>query len=278
MHWELLMEPIRYVDFLNEKYQSLGFPAYQWTVNETAPLTPLGKPLDACCVSILTTCGASTVDAPPFNPDARNDLRLDAIASDTPDDRFQVHDNYYDHTDVRRDINCQFPIARLNELAAAGRIGRVAARLWSGFMGRIYIRSAVVNEAAPAFAEQLKRDGVDVLVVVPACPLDHQTAGLVARVVEESGIATVNVSTGRDLSAQVKPPRTLFVNHPMGDAFGRPFDRDGQRRILLDALELATRDEPGLLVDGPYEWSEPFQPVFRETNKEQQREYQLKKA
>src|SRR5574337_915381 len=175
------MDPIRYVDFLNGKYQSLGFPASQWTVNETAPLAPLRKPLGRCCVSLLTTCGASTLDRPPFDADARNDLRVDAIAADTPDDHFQVHDNYYDHTDVRRDINCQFPLARLRELAAAGRIARVAARLWSGFMGRIYIRKAVTDEAAPALARQLQDDGVDVLIVVPACPLDHQTAGLVAR-------------------------------------------------------------------------------------------------
>jgi hypothetical protein len=244
----------------------------------TAPLTPLAKPLDACCVSMLTTCGASTIDSPPFDPDARNDLRLDAIEADTPDDRFQVHDNYYDHTDVRRDINCQFPIARLRELAAERRIGRVAARLWSGFMGRIYIRKAVSEDAAPKFAAQLARDGVDVLVVVPACPLDHQTAGLVARAVEERGIPTVTVSTGRDLSAQVKSPRTLFVNHPMGNAFGRPSDRAGQRRILLDALTLARRNEPGMLVDGDYDWGAPFVPLFRETNSEQQRAYQLKKA
>jgi len=272
------MEPIRYVEFLNGKYQSLGFPAYQWTVNATAPLTPLAKPLTDCCVSMLTTCGASTLDAAPFDPDARNDLRLDAIAADTPDDRFQVHDNYYDHTDVRRDINCQFPLARLRELAAERRIGRVAPRLWSGFMGRIYIRRAVTEEAAPAFARQLRDDGVDVLVVVPACPLDHQTAGLVARVVEEHGIATVSVSTGRDLSAQVKPPRTLFVNHPMGNAFGQPFDRATQRRILGDALALAARNEAGLLVDGGYDWGVPFEPSYRESNPEQQREYQLRKA
>lgn len=272
------MEPIRYVEFLNRKYQSLGFPAYQWTVNDSAPITRLRKPLADACVSMLTTCGASTVDRPPFDPDARNDLRLDAIAADTPDERFQVHDNYYDHTDVCRDINCQFPIARLRELAAERVIGRVAPRLWSGFMGRIYIRRAVTEEAAPALARELAKDGVDLFVVVPACPLDHQTAGLVARVVEAAGIPTVTVSTGRDLSAQVKPPRTLFVNFPMGNAFGRPFDRAVQRRILLDALALASRDEAGLSVDGPYDWGTPFEPLFRETNPDQQREYQLKKA
>jgi D-proline reductase (dithiol) PrdB len=81
----------------------------------------------------------------------------------------------------------------------------------------------------------------------------------VARVVEQAGIPTVVVSTGRDLSAQVKPPRTVFVNFPMGNPFGPPFDAAMQRAILLDALRaLDTIREPGALVDLPYQWSSEF--------------------
>jgi len=76
--------------------------------------------------------------------------------------------------------------------------------------------------------------------------------GLVARVVEESGIPTVVVSTGRDLSAQVKAPRTVFVNFPMGNPFGRPFDRVQHRAILLDALRaVETMPKGGTLIDLP---------------------------
>lgn len=71
------------------------------------------------------------------------------------------------------------------------------------------------------------------------------------------GIATVYVSTGRDLGAQVLPPRSVFVNFPMGNPFGRPHDVVMQRRILLDALRLvAEGTTPGELVDLPYEWGE----------------------
>lgn len=267
------MEPVRYVDRLNEKYQSMGFPPYQWTINHDAPLTPLTKPLADCCVTILTTSGASCRGVPGFDPDARNDLRLDEIDADWPADGFEINDNYYDHTDATKDINCQFPIERLRELAADGTIGGVAPRLWSGFMGRIYKRTETI-EKAEQFAAELKKDGVDVLVVVPACPLDHQTAGLVARTVEEAGIPTVCVSTGRDLSAQVKPPRTVFVNFPMGNAFGRPEDAGQQRQILVDALELAASGTtPGELVDLPYDWGEEVRVYIPGTN----REYQLKK-
>ncbi len=87
--------------------------------------------------------------------------------------------------------------------------------------------------------------------------------GLVARVVEESGIPTVLVSTGRDLTAQVRPPRAAFVNFPMGNPFGRPGDTETQRAILLDALRLAERsDEAGLLIDLPHDWGDDFETIM----------------
>ena len=67
------------------------------------------------------------------------------------------------------------------------------------------------------------------------------------------------VSTGRDLSVQVKPPRTVFVNFPMGNPFGRPFDTWPQRTILLGALHaLESVKTGGELIDLPYEWNETF--------------------
>jgi hypothetical protein len=57
----------------------------------------------------------------------------------------------------------------------------------------------------------------------------------------------------------VKPPRSLFVNFPMGNAFGRPFDSDMQLTILRAALALAeSATEGGVLVDLPCTWPEPF--------------------
>ena len=83
--------------------------------------------------------------------------------------------------------------------------------------------------------------------------------GLVARVIEEAGIPTVLVSTGRDLTFQVRPPRSVFVNFPMGNPFGRPEDHEQQKRILLDALHLVeTADTGGVLADLPYDWGEDF--------------------
>jgi D-proline reductase (dithiol) PrdB len=162
------MKPIAYVACLNEFYRSQGFPPYRWTINEAAPLTRLRKPVDRCRVAMLSSGGVSRRDAAPFNPQARNDLRLDSIERDTPPGFFAINDDYYDHGDADRDINCIFPIQRLRELAAEGVIGEVAPRHYSGFMGRIYVRTAVVSEAAPALARSLREEGVDAFVLVPA--------------------------------------------------------------------------------------------------------------
>jgi D-proline reductase (dithiol) PrdB len=163
-----LVKAIKYVDALNDHYTAMGNPPYRWTVNESAPLHRLDKPLNQCTVSLLTSGGVSQCSMPAFNPDARNDHRLDAIDQDVDAKDFQIHDSYYNHSDADSDINCIFPVERLRELAAAGEIGKVSDRLWSGFMGRIYNRSKVLDESAPAFAEALIEDGVDLLIAAPS--------------------------------------------------------------------------------------------------------------
>lgn len=161
------MEPIKYVAALRDYYQRRGYPPYRWTINTTAPFTPLVKPLSQCRVSMLTSGGVSHRSRPPFNPDARDDLRLDALDATASAAEFEINDSYYDTRDAREDLNVIFPIDRLRELARDGAIGSVAPHLWSGFMGRIYKRS-LVAETAPVLARELARDGVDVFVLVPA--------------------------------------------------------------------------------------------------------------
>ncbi len=125
------MEPIRYVERLNKRYRAQGFPPYRWTVNTETPFTPLSKPLDECCVSMLTSGGVSRCSVAPFDAQATNDFRVDAVDKDAPSDDFQIHDTFYDPRDADVDFNCVFPIDRLRELADEGVIGDVAGRFWS---------------------------------------------------------------------------------------------------------------------------------------------------
>ena len=162
------MEPIKYVELLNQRYQMQGFPPYEWTRNGPPPLTPLRKPLDECRVSVLTSGGVSHCSMPDWDPHARNDFRLDAIDRDAHSTDFAVNDSYYDTHDATSDINTVFPLDRLRELAHDHVIGSVAPRLWSGFMGRIYKRTHVTEVAAPAWAAELQADEVDLVLLIPA--------------------------------------------------------------------------------------------------------------
>lgn len=162
------MEPIDYIKAIDDYYQNLGYPAYDWTVNDTTPFVPLKKPLAECRVSMLTSGGISHRTRTPFNPTAKNDLRVDDVDYQSDAKDFEINDAYYDTRGVVDDLNVVFPIERLRELAERGAIGSVAERLWSGFMGRTYNRSAVIEEAAPALVEELKNDEVDLLILVPA--------------------------------------------------------------------------------------------------------------
>jgi D-proline reductase (dithiol) PrdB len=162
------MEPVRYVDLLNRRYRQQGFPPYEWTVNTDASLTTPTRSLAESTVAMLTSGGVSHCSMPAWNPDARNDFRLDAVDPSASAPDFRVNDSYYDTADASIDVNCVFPVDRLRELQAAGVIGAVARRHWSGFMGRIYSRTRVREESAPALARELHDDEVDLFLLVPA--------------------------------------------------------------------------------------------------------------
>ena len=83
----------------------------------------------------------------------------------------------------------------------------------------------------------------------------HQSVGLVARAAEEAGISTIAMSSALDITQAVKPPRSVFVNFPLGHQGGKPNQPELQRAILLDAFNaLETLTTPGQIVTLPYVW------------------------
>ena len=80
---------------------------------------------------------------------------------------------------------------------------------------------------------------------------------LVARVLEENGISTVTFSNARDITASACNPRTVFTDYPLGNACGRPHDRDNQREVLQTGFRLLEgATEPGTIVETPFQWTE----------------------
>jgi len=76
----------------------------------------------------------------------------------------------------------------------------------------------------------------------------HQTVCLVARHLESAGIPTLCLASALDIVRAGQPPRTAFVDYPLGHTAGRPFDRADQRRVVSRALEIFTAaSEPGAI-------------------------------
>ena len=65
-----------------------------------------------------------------------------------------------------KDLDCVFPSGLLQELAARGEVGSVAPRHVS-FMGYIPHTERLLPQTAPAAAQLLVEDGVDLALLVP---------------------------------------------------------------------------------------------------------------
>ena len=88
--------------------------------------------------------------------------------------------------------------------------------------------------------------------------------GLVQRVLEAAGIATVSLSWIPELTRAVGVPRLAGIGYPPGRPLGNPHDDNGQRAVLRATLELLERASgPDTYVELPFEWPDTPGQVFR---------------
>ncbi len=143
--------------------------AYQPRQSLDIPWTPLKKSLGRSTIAIVTTAGVHHRDQEPFDmKDREGDPSYRIIDSRRPLSSLMITHDYYDHTDADKDINIVFPLERLRELEREGFIGQVAD-IHYGFMGHIIGRhvATLTNKSAPDVAKRLKRDHVDIVLLVP---------------------------------------------------------------------------------------------------------------
>lgn len=130
---------------------------------ETQPWVT-GPPLKERRVAIVTTAGLQRRSDRSFQfKDA--DYRVipgDLDAGEVVMSHASVN---FDRTGFQQDINVVFPLARLQELAAAGEIGSVA-RFHYSFMGA-GVTTEEVEPKAREVAALLKQDGVDAVFLSP---------------------------------------------------------------------------------------------------------------
>jgi hypothetical protein len=81
--------------------------------------------------------------------------------------------------------------------------------------------------------------------------------GLVARILEKAGFPTICLTAARSITESVNPPRSAFVDMPLGYTAGRPNEPEFQRDLLRQVFKAAESiDTPGSIVDLDVIWSE----------------------
>jgi D-proline reductase (dithiol) PrdB len=254
-------QPVRYIERTRSWYQALGYDnPYQWAHYVEVPFTPLRKPLSGCCVTFVTTAARYQPDrglqghSAPYNAEAKffsvysgdtaleHDLRISHFAID------RVHTSM-------EDSRCWFPLEALRSAVARGRIGALAKRFHGAPTNRSQRHTLDVD--CPEILRRCRDDGVDAALLLPNCPVCHQSLSLVARHLESAGISTLIMGCARDIPEYCGVPRFLFSDFPLGNPAGRPHDPQSQAASLEWALRLLeSAPGPRTTMQSPLRWSE----------------------
>ncbi|HEY6910062.1 MAG TPA: glycine/sarcosine/betaine reductase selenoprotein B family protein [Myxococcales bacterium] len=253
--------PIAYMQRTRDWYLALGYPApYRWAHHRDVPFQPLAKPLARCTVALVTTAAPYQPDKGPQGPGAPYNAAAKFYRVYSGDSAADL-DVRIAHVAIDRkhtgmeDSGTWFPLARLREASARGRIGALARR-FHGMPTNRSQRHTIEVDCAELLA-RCREDGVDAAVLVPNCPVCHQTLGLAARHLEANGIATVVMACAKDIVEHCGVPRLLFSDFPLGNAAGRPHDRGSQECTLELALRvLESAPAARTTVQSPLRWSE----------------------
>jgi len=262
-----MSEPVRYIERSHAWYGALGYAPYRYAHFADVPFSPLRRPLAQARVALLTTAapyrpelGEQGAGAPynaaakfyrPYVLDSRadHDLRVSHVAID----RAQITD----------DSGTWFPLQALRRALQRGRIGAIAPRVIGVPTNRSQRHTLQVD--APEVLALCQADGVDAALMVPNCPVCHQTMSLLARELEAAGIATLVLGAAKDIVEHVGVPRLLFSDLPLGHAAGLPHDPASQDltlelglRVLESAPAARTTLQSPLRWPGGEAWREAY--------------------
>src|SRR3982075_4338936 len=253
--------PLPYMARTREYYQAIGYATpYRWAHYVDAPFQPLRKPLGQSRFTIVTT-------AAPFDP-AKGDQGPGAkynggakFYSVYDGDTSKSHDVRISHIAYDRlhtsadDSGTWFPLPQLQQLASRRRIGEVAPRFFGAPTNRSH--RVTIETDAPDILARCRADNVEAAVLVPNCPVCHQTISLVARHLEANGISTVVMGCAKDIVEHAAVPRFLFSDFPLGNSAGKPHDIESQAQTLELALGLLERASGArTTMQSPLRWSE----------------------
>ena len=253
--------PVPYMKRTRDYYTAIGYTTpYRWAHYLDAPFTPLKKPLSQSRVTIITTAAPYQPNKGDQGPGAayNGSAKFYAVYSgDTAADHdLRISHIGYDriHT-TATDSGTWFPLPALRRAAAAGRVGEIAPRFHGAPTNRSH--RVTIETDAPEILARVRDEKTDVAIVVPNCPVCHQTSTLTARYLEANGIPTILMGCAKDIVEHAAAPRFLFSDFPLGNSAGRPHDVASQDQTLEYAFRvLESAIGPQTTMQNPLRWSE----------------------
>jgi hypothetical protein len=255
-----LDQPIRYIERTRNYYLGLGYETpYVWAHYSDVPFTPLSKPLNQSVLGLVTT--AVPFDASkgpqgsgaPYNAAAKFYEPYSRSVDEDPDLRI-AHVGIDRRNANTEDVNCWFPLKAAKRAVEVGRIGSLAKHFYGLPTNRSQRHTIEVD--APTILNKMRADQVDVAILIPNCPICHQSQSLLARYLEGAGISTVIMGAAKDIVEYCGVPRFLFSDLPLGNAAalpGNPSSQDSNLKLALRLLEGAPG--PRTTVQSPLVWA-----------------------
>ncbi len=150
------------------KYK-LFLKTYSWRKIDPVPYAPVHKPLAESRLGLVSSAGFVPPGLEPFDENIRGgDPSFRSIPFDCdPRSLVEYHkSDAFDHAGILADPNLAFPLGRVRELEAKGRIGSMAPRHLS-CMGSITAPGRLIKNTAPEAAEIFVEDKVDLALLIP---------------------------------------------------------------------------------------------------------------
>jgi hypothetical protein len=253
-------QPLAYIERIKDYYQTLGYGApYEWAHYDDVPFAKLQKPVAEARIAIVTTAAPFQPDkgdqgpGAPYNGESKF-FQVYAQPIDPVPDLRIAHIAIDRANTTASDSGSYFPLAALVALAHEGYIGAVSPRVY-GLPTNRSQRTTIQIDSQEVLA-RCREDAVDAVVLVPNCPVCHQSVALAARCLEAAGIATVIMGCAKDIVEHVGVPRLLFNDLPLGNAAGLPHDQGSQYLVAKMAVELLqTAVAPRTTIQSPVQWS-----------------------
>jgi hypothetical protein len=153
-----------------------------------------------------------------------------------------------------QDSHCWFPLDAAKRAVKAGRIQAISKHVYGLPTNRSQRHTLEVD--APLILDMMRADQVDLAVLIPNCPICHQSQSLLARFLEEAGIPTVIMGAAKDIVEHCGVPRFVFSDLPLGNAAALPNNLESQDlnfELALGLFEGASG--PRTTLHSPLIWS-----------------------